>query len=241
MRYIRFFCIILLLLFLLIVGTVEVPAMNTGFSTESLSRDEIETFLKNVNISMLAEEPPKKPIECFDVNENEVIAIGCSNSENKTVGIYTSDGSFQYGYSFECSGSFGIELHEDTLMIYFVRSDVAISVDSTGEVKSILKIQNTSENNSYWNDTVFFTKREVGGNTYTIKNNMGIFNVFASSYSQLIATNVNGEEIVIYDVSSTQFLNALAVFIGVLVFICLVLIFVILQFINLKRDTRRSQ
>lgn len=237
MRYIQLFCVFLLLLFPLSYGKVGALAMNTGFSTELLSENEIDLFLKNVNISMLSDEPQKKTIECFDVNENGVIAIGCSNFDNKTVCIYSSDGDFQYGYSFECNGGFGVELYDDILMIYFVRSDVAISVNPMGDVKSILKIQNTSGNNSYWNNSVFSTKREIGDNTYVAKNDMGLFNVFASSYSQLIITNINGEERVVYDVGSIQFSNMIVAFICVFIFIFIAVTLVIRQFIKLKRGT----
>ena len=216
-------------------------SMNTGFSTESLSEDDIDTILKNRNISMLAEEPQRRTIDCFDVNENGLIAIGCSDHDNKTVCIYTNDGDFQYGYSFECYGSFGVELDDNILMIYFVRSDVAISINPMGEVESVLEIQNTIENNSYWNDSVYLNEREVGGNTYTIKNDMGFFNIFASSYSQLIITNINGEERLIYDVNSAQLKHTLVIFIYVLVFICFAVVNIIKLFIKLNRDPSTSQ
>ena len=236
MKLVRYIFTIILPLLLLVFGGVEVLAMNIGFSTELLPEDDMNTLLKNVNISMLADEPPKKTIECFAVNEDGVIAIGYSSSENKTVCIYTSDGVFQYGYSFKCSGNFGIELDKSVLKIYLVRSDIAIAVNSVGEVESILKIQNTSENNSYWNDCVFSTRRKIGDTEYFLKNDMGILNVFASSYSQLITTNKYGEESIIYDVNSAQFSNMLVVVGGVVVFICLVVTVVIWQFIKLKHN-----
>ncbi|MBE6686110.1 MAG: hypothetical protein E7591_02650 [Ruminococcaceae bacterium] len=236
MKLIRHIFTIILTLLLLVFGGVEVLAMNTGFSTESLPEDDMNTLLKNVNISMLTDEPPKKTIECFAVNEDGVIAIGCNSSENKVVCIYTSDGVFQYGYSFKCSGNFGIEFDKSVLNIYLVRSDIAIAVNSVGEVESILKIQNTSENNSYWNDCVFSTRRKIGDTEYFLKNDMGILNVFASSYSQLIITNKYGEESIIYDVNSAQFSNMVVVVGGVIVFICLVVAVVIWQFIKLKRN-----
>lgn len=236
MKLIRHIFTIILPLLLLVFGVVEVLAMNTGFSTELLPEDDMNTLLKNVNISILADEPPKKTIECFAVNEDGVIAIGYSSSENKVVCIYTSDGVFQYGYSFKCSGNFGIELDKSVLNIYLVRSDIAIAVNSVGEVESILKIQNTSENNSYWNDCVFSTRRKIGDTEYFLKNDMGILNVFASSYSQLIITNKYGEESIIYDVNSAQFSNMVIVVGGVIVSICLVVAVVIWQFIKLKRN-----
>ena len=130
MKLIRHIFTIILPLLLLVFGGVEVLAMNTGFSTELLPEDNMNTLLKNVNISMLADEPPKKTIECFAVNEDGLIAIGCNSSENKVVCIYTSDGVFQYGYSFKCSGNFGIEFDKSVLNIYLVRSDIAIAVNS---------------------------------------------------------------------------------------------------------------
>lgn len=237
MKFIRCIFIIIFSLIVLFIGGVEVLAMNTGFSTELLPEDDMHTLLKNVNISMFADEPPRRTIECFDVNEEGIIAIGSSNSENKTVCIYTVDGIFQYGYSFKDSGSFGIELDKNVLNIYLVRSDVAIAVNSIGEIESILKIQNTSANNSYWNNCVFSTRRKIGDTEYSLKNDMGILNLFASSYSQLITTNKYGEENIIYDVNADQFLNTVMVVGGVVVLICLVVATVSWQYIKLKRNT----
>lgn len=233
MKYIR--NVFAFLLILMLINEGEVVAMNTGFSTGTLSKNDIETFIENVNISILENEPQRQAIECFDVDEEGTIAIGYSDSQNKTVCIYTNNGDFQYGYSFECSGKFGIEIHNRVLNIYFVRSDVAIAINSKGEIESILEIKNTSDNYNYWNNHVFSTKRKIGDNEYILKNDMGIFNVFASSYSQLIITNKNGEKSIMYDVNSTQFSNMVIKFIGVLVFICLVIAIVFGQFIKQKR------
>ena len=235
MKYIRRFSTALLLLILLITGEIEAFAMNTGFSTEELSEDQRNIFLKNIHLSMLADEPSKKAIECFDVNENGAIAIGCSASDNKTVCIYTSDGNFQYGYSFECSGSFGIEMDKNNLIIYFVRSDIAIAIDPTGEVESILKIQSTSENNSYWNDSVFSTIRKVGDTEYRLKNDMGILNIVASSYSQLIVVNSAGEETILYDVNSSQLTKIATVYVLAVGVFLIAVLAIAWQFIKLKR------
>lgn len=241
MKYLRYFFIILLLLFLLTNTGIEVLAMDTGFTTEALPKSNIETFIKNINISILPNEPKKKAIECFDINDNGLIAIGYSDSDNKTVCIYTSNGDFQYGYNFKCSGKFGIELDENTLNIYFVRSDIAITVNPNGEIEGILQIQDTIENNSYWNNSVFLTRRNTDNNEYILKNDMGIFNIFTSSYSQLIALNANGEESIIYDVNSAQFTHMAIIFIGIIVFICIVAFAVIKQFIKRKPKSFKSQ
>lgn len=239
MRYMRWFLVGLWMLLLLSNGVLEALAMNTGFSTEALPEDDINTVLKNVNISMLTREPQKKSIDCFDVNEDGLIAIGSSDSENKTVCIYTDEGDFQYGYRFKTNGSFGIELDNDILMVYLVRSDIAIAVNSMGDVESVLKIQNTSENNSYWYNFVYLTRRSIGDKEYMIKNDMGFFNIFASSYAQLIVKNTDGEECVIYDVGAEQLLNMVVTFVVVVVFSCFAVAVIIWQFIKLRHETEK--
>ena len=204
MRRIRLCFIGLSLVILLSVIGIDVIAANTGFSIEPVANDISDKFLEHIDLNVMSSEPDRKPIDCFSVNEDGMIAVGCSDKGHKTVCIYSSNGDFQYGYDFQCTGSFGVEFQDDVLKIYFVRSDIALDINSEGEVVNIGAIPNTIENNSYWNDSVFKTTREVGGSEYTIQNDMGIFNVFMSTYSQLIVTDTNGEEITIYDVSSFQ-------------------------------------
>jgi len=222
MKHIRHFSTIILLLFAFVISGVKVSAMNTGFSTESLSEDNVNTVLKNVKLSMLTDEPPKQSIECFDVNEDGLIAIGSSNSETKTVCIYTSDGAFHYGYSFKTSGTFGIEFDKNLLNIYFVRSDVILSLDSDGNVLEIRLVQDTTDNNAYRNSLLHSTTRTVDNTTYLIRNDMGILNWVATSFSQVVTIDATGTETIVYDVNSTQLLKMIVAVVGVIVFISIV-------------------
>ena len=70
------------------------------------------------------------------------------------------------------------------------------------------------------------TKRTVGGTEYIIKNDIGFLDWFASSYSQLIIKDLNGERIV-YDVNSLQFFKIASVFILTIAFAIIVIIGVI--------------
>lgn len=237
MRYIRCAFMALLLFAILANTEVKVSAMSMGFTTESLPEDEVSSFLKNTNISVFHAEGERKSIDCFDVNENGAIAIGCSDFENKTICIYSNNGQFLFGYRFKCNGEFGVEFAKNDLVISFVRSNVAMAVNHMGEVVEIQKIQNTLENNSYWNNHVFSNSRKIGDSEYSLKNNLGIFNVFTSSYSQLIVREANGEERILYDVNSAQFLNILFMFIGVLLTICLAVAVLVRQFVKLKHIT----
>ena len=241
MRCVRCFLVILLLL-LVVNGEEEVLAMNTGFSTEILPDEAKNTFLTNVNISMLANEPPKRAIECFDVNEEGMIAIGSGGSVEKTIAIYDMAGSFQYGYKFNTYGSFGVEWDKNKIIIYFVRSDVAVALSSAGEVESILKILDTSENNSYWNSFVLSPKRTVGRYEYILKNDMGVLNFFTSSYSQLVAIDSAGESNVIYDVNLDQMYKTILIFAAVVLAIGITIFAIVRECIkwNQQRYTEKT-
>ena len=234
MKYIKWPFLTIVFSLLLITGTIFTSAVSTGFDTEILSEEDIDHFLKHISLSVLTEEPIQEPIQCFDVSEDEMIAIGSGKYEQKTICIYTAESVFQYGYRFQCSGSFGIELCKDVVTIYFVRSDVAISVDFKGNVKSVSKIKNSTENHSYWNHSVFATKKEVGNHTYTIRNDMGLFNLFATTYSQLVVTDERGVERVVYDVNTTQLMSTLLWVVGIVVVLILTISIIVWQFIRLR-------
>lgn len=204
--------------FILIFSTsIFSTAMNTGFSTETLDINAENTLRNNLSISLITEEPINKPIVCFDVNDAGMIALGLSTHDKKTICVYNENG-FQYGYEFNDSGSFGIEWDETNINIYLIRSNVIVSVNPSGKIEEVFKVQKTTENNSYQNHSIFLTKRIVENRIYTIRNNMGILNVFASSYSQLVITESNDEEKIIYDVNKTQMLKTILIIIGVIVF-----------------------
>ena len=118
MRYIYSCSIAILLLFFLFTNGMEVKAVKSGLITDHLSEEERKTFLSNVDFSLLEEEPTKKAIECFDISNSGMIAIGQKGSDNKVVCIYSQDGTFVYGYTFPCSGAYAVECVENELNIF---------------------------------------------------------------------------------------------------------------------------
>lgn len=240
MRYVRLLLIIILSIILLNVTSENVRAMKTGFATEPLEEDVKDTILDNINISILKREPQKRSIDRFDVNENGLIAIACSDDSEKIISIYTSDGVFQYGYSIETSGTIGVGWDTSNLIIYLVRSSVAISITPEGEIIEILGISDTMENNSYWLDYVHATHRTVGDKEYILKCDMGIFNVLASKYSQLIVKDSEGIETVIYDVNSMQTTYTIVAVIGIIIYVCVSLIVIVKVSISQKVKTPRE-
>ena len=71
------------------------------------------------------------------------------------------------------------------------------------------------------NKFMYSTRRKIGCNEYYLNNNMGILNVFATGYSQIIIRNVERKDIVIYEVDFTERIKT--VILPILVIICSIL------------------
>lgn len=225
---------------MLFFNLIVAKAMNTGFLTDKLSEDEKNIFISNIDFHLIESEPAKNAVECFDVNKNEMIAIGQKSQNRKIICVYSSDGNFQYGYAFDCYGSYGVEWDEENLNIYFIRSSMVISVAPNGEILDVLEVTNSIENNSYVNHFIYATERTIGDTTYLMRNDMGIINWIASSYSQIIIKDVSGAENIIYDVSSTQLLNTIISIIFVCVFIFVAIATIASQIIKSGRGNKKQ-
>lgn len=222
MEVLRYFMTVALLIIILCTNTNETNAVDSGFSTEELPKDDRSTFLSNVTISLLEEEPPKKSILCFDVNEEGMIAVGQSDGNGKKkICIYSSDGVFQYGYAIHCRQDIGAEWDGDCINIYFVRSSVITKVDPEGNILDVEQVQETIENNSYRNFILHSNKRTIGDTVYFVRNKMGILNFFASTYSQVVIKNSSTEERIVYDVNAAQLRNQIIILVGVVLFVAL--------------------
>lgn len=216
----------MLLTIVLLVNTVVAHAVNTRFSTEQLSEKDKNTLLSNIDISLLEEEPQKQSIVCFDVNGDEKIALGYSDSENKTICIYKQN-EFLRGYKFDCIGDFAVEWDEENINIYLVRSEIILTVDCNGEILDIAEVQNTSENNKYHNFLLHSTKRVVGDRKYSIRNDMGMLNFVTTSFSQLIVTDADGTETILFDVNSSQLAKTITVSVLITVFVCIAIVVIV--------------
>ena len=219
--------LLLFVFFLFFANATETKAMNTGFSVEELSREEKDNFLSNTSISLLQTMPSRKSIQCFDVNDKEMIAIGQENIFKKQICVYSASGDFLYGYEFNSHGSFAVEWDEDVLNIYFSRGNFIVSVNKDGEVSDIKKVADTTANNSYINDLLYSTSKVRGDKEYILQNNIGSFlDFFASSYSQLVVKDSNGETNIVYDVNSTMLFYMITKTVITIFFVSTVIIFI---------------
>ncbi len=219
---------------LLLISTISNNLMsgayNKEFITDELTDETKLVFLNNIDFVLINEEPQKRKIECFDVGYNN-IAVGFSESDNKTVCVYNTQGEFQYGYRFKTNGGFAVEWDECNIVICFVRSDILIKANPYGDIIEIKRIQDTTENNERWNEMLYSTEKTSNGYKYILDNK---FDFFASSYSYLTVIDEYGNESVIYTADSSQTAEKI-----VAVFVVLLLAFLIMS--RLRADKKHRQ
>ena len=236
MKIRRIFSVLVIMIFVFLwSGSVCAFAMNTEFSINEMESEDQKNFLSNIDLHFVDVEPQKHAITCFDVNDKGLLAVGVNTLTKKYISVYGSDGTFQYGYTFNCNGSFGVEWDDTNLIIYFVRSDVAALFDSNGTNIELGRIENTIDNNSYWNHFVFSAQRYIGEDQYIMRNDMGILNAFAFSYSQVAKIDSIGNVAILYDASSAYMKQIVMLIIASILFIVIVISVVIRRFIKIKR------
>lgn len=216
-------CVIILFFVLSIFIYIPVSAVNTGFESHDITKDKGRTdkVLSNVNLQYITEEPDKKGINCFDVNENGLVAIVYDFSN--TIVVYDSNGTFKYGYKFNSAGSEEVEWDGDNVNILFNRSDIILSVDPKGNVVGLLEIENTIDNSSYSNK-LSSHKKMANGKEYAISDILDPFDVLSTEHSKLVVIDSDGTEKVIFDVTSKTLIKNLLVIVLVVLFCAFVII-----------------
>ena len=84
---------------LLSTGLTVSATDQRGYETTPLS-EETYNRVKSTQITKLTEEPEKDLIECFAVNGDGMIALCFEHYGKDTIAVYSSEGVFQYGYTF---------------------------------------------------------------------------------------------------------------------------------------------
>lgn len=67
------------------------------------------------------------------------------------------------------------------------------------------------------------------------QNDMGMFNFLASSYSQLITVDSQGNQTILYDVNNTQMTKTIVAFFAVIVFAAVVVLMILVQFVKFRK------
>ena len=142
----KHFCLLVLVTFVILsVSQIKVNAINSSFLMEDMTDKDKSNFMSNINISILMSEPDKKAVKCFDVNEKGMIAVGMHLKDQQGICVYSSEGTFLYGFTFYCHGDFCVEWYNDILNVCFVRSNVIITIDGSANIIEMAKIKDTIE------------------------------------------------------------------------------------------------
>lgn len=216
----KFICLIVLS-FLQLTVIFDMQTNNYSLTTTTLDDEAKNSIIENLDISLFYEQPSQVGISCFDVNQDGEIALGHNGiGESKSISVYDSNGEFEYGYKFQYYSSFLVLWANGRLNIYLVRSEVLVTVDGANVI-DIVSVPDTIENNQYIRNQLWSTKKVIGETTYELKNDMGILNYIATSYSQVVRTMPNGEESILYSINDAQVLNTWLNVLGIIAFVVL--------------------
>lgn len=176
------------------------PLSASAFSYSDLSESEMHTVQENLQITVMESFPPtgEEPFSCFDVSSSGKIALKTGGGETKEILVLNENGDFLYGFAVQTAGEVAVGWENDDVVIYFVRSDLAVAVNEQGDILSIQKIENTIENNTYWNQAVYAKKRVCGESTYVMGNSNPVLRLFCTP-SILQKIDSNGNRTVLYD------------------------------------------
>ena len=162
-------------------------------------------------------------IECFDVREDGMIALGFNRSpEMKYVAVLDADGAFQYGCTFKCAGAFLVDWIGDNLGICQVRGSVLGVFDETGACVSLRNVKTNTAFSRYMN-ALRQPVRKVGDKTYILRNDH-ILSFLSTDYGQLVRIDAQGNEIVLHEASGAALAGAawvcaIVILIGVCMFV----------------------
>ncbi len=234
-HFITAICLISLLLFL--GGQIVQASTAYGFETTSLSEEEIESRWKYIHFVSVADgislEHIKEPIVCFDVSKDSMILLGF---DENTVAITDKNGKMLQCFKFANNGSFYVQWQDEHILLFLVRGALIVEISQEGQLINMVATDDHSiENNSLWNAVRGKNNIRVDDASYCLRNQMGIFNYMASTYSQLVCTDSDGNEAVLFDVNEAQLAKNIVVTIGLFLFIAIVITEIFRQFSKTKK------
>lgn len=124
-------------------------ADSSDLTFEEIASNEIPDIFQRMELESIEEAKATAGFSCFAVNENGDYALGYDIGSNDIIQVYNAENSYLYGFSCADNGAFELSWHDDGLIIYRVRSDLAVWIDEEGNCLGIKIVQNTTENGEY--------------------------------------------------------------------------------------------
>lgn len=196
MKYL-FRIVVCCVLFLAVLSTMLFAA---AAKLELTPRDAegAQRFVESVPITLLTKEPRKHAINYFDVRDDGWFLLCFNSPSGSWASVYSADGVFQYGFSVFLPGTLAAEWDGTDVRLLFVREDVAVSVNSHGEVLSVSDYLLRGENSSYWRDEVAKKSQKVNGCVYFRHNGLGFLDQGITGHLRLKCRDAGGNVTVLY-------------------------------------------
>ena len=234
----RLFLISIIILIILLSLVLSAYASSLyGFESIKLSENEINQIWDKLNIKNLSTnislDDINLPIISFDVSDEEMIILGFKNNQ---VIIIDKNKIIQTYLEFSNNGLFYVQWKKNNILFYLVRGGIIVELTSNGQLINMIKTDDNNINNNFlWNEISKKTNIDIDNSTYIVKNDMGILNIFTSSYSQLVKINSNGETVIIYNINNTQLTKIIILVICAVLFIVLTISTISIKIIKFKR------
>lgn len=209
---------LILLLYMLVISNVcimTVGAASIGMEATDISVEEKTAILDTIDLQVIQETDVEQGIHCFDVSQNNTVALGFDSR----IYVYDADGEFQYGFSFQRDGAYGIAFHGEQLTIFFLRGNVLVTFDSTGNCVDIQKALSTEKNHVAIKELLDRTEKEVEGKRYSLERNFE----FGDSYARLIMKDEVDTVTILYDASSIHSIGQIALIVFIVSFFLMVI------------------
>ena len=194
-------------------------------TTEQIPENEIIEIYNRMDVKLINEPYSMELFSCFDVNENGDFIIGIDENAEDKILIYDESGHYLYGFVMEGSGTFGVEWDETNVIVYPVRSNLAVWIDKDGNCQDMKRIPITTNNNRYWDYVIRAKERTIAENQYISSSEPWVL----FGRSKLIKIDANGNETVLYAAENGVVFREKAEIIIIILFFVFGLLFVILK------------
>lgn len=179
-------------------------------------------------------------IVSFDVSDNGLVALATTD---RKILVMDNSGQLLKTFSFISDGSYYIQWNNDNLVLYIVRGEKSIEFTMESECVSVSKLS-VAEANKIWNQLDQLKKIVVDDNIYEVKSEMGIINnvLFSSEYTKLVKADLDGNTIVLYNVSQKDIGDTSFIVLLILSFVVLIIIVIVVALyksIKICRNKRR--
>ena len=181
-RSARNLCAAFLLLVILCIS-----ASAFSFITQPMAEDNAQQVWNSVNLHMIedADFLLRGKVSYFSVSDAGEIALLW---EGNLIMLLQPDGTVDAVYRFSSTGISYLYCRDDHLVLYLVRGGILIEFTPEGELLSISKAPQNTENNRVFREMAAQEKAEFNGATYHL-----------TRRSQLVCTGRDGTQQVLYD------------------------------------------